>query len=195
MLASAAERSRTQGNVDAAFANEFVLAQALLAAGRRDEASRLLARIEAERPPVPGRYKTITPAAVRAQLTLAQGSGADAARMIESELARMGHPGAKDSIPLATALRVAAQVQLASGDGSRAEGYAQAATEVADRLARDPAASAHVGEALLLLARAQLLQRKDAESAATARRAMPVLAAACGDDHRLTRDARALANH
>jgi tetratricopeptide (TPR) repeat protein len=194
VLAAAAERSRTQGNVDAAFGNEFVLAQALLAAGRRDEASHLLARIEAERPPVPGRYKTITPAAVRARLTLAQGRGADATRMIESELARMGHPGAKDSIPLAAALRVAAQVQLDSGAASRAEGYAQVAADVAERLARDPAASAHVGEALLLLARAQLLQRKDAESIATARRAMPVLAAAYGDDHRLTREARAEAN-
>ena len=136
----------------------------------------------------------ITPAAVRAQLALAQGSVADAARMIESELARMGYPGAKDSFALAAALRVAAQVQLALGAGSRAEGYAQAATEIAERLARDPAASAHVGEALLLLAQAQLLQRKDAESAATARRAMPILAAAYGDDHRLTREARALAN-
>jgi serine/threonine protein kinase/tetratricopeptide (TPR) repeat protein len=195
VLASAAERSRSQGSVDVAFASEFVLARALLATGRRDEATRLLARIEAERPPVPGRYKTITPAAVRAQLTLAQGSATDAARMIQGELARMGYPGAKDSIPLAAALRVAAQVYLALGEGSRAEGYARAATEIAERLARDPTASAHVGEAMLLLARAQRLQHKDAESAATARRAVPILAAACGDDHRLTRDAQDLTGH
>jgi hypothetical protein len=136
----------------------------------------------------------MTPAAVRAQVALAQGSTADATRTIEGELARMGHPGAKDSIPLATALRVAAEVHLGSGDGSRAEGYAQAAAEVAERLARDPASSAHVGEALLLLARAQRLQHKDAESAATARRAVPILAAACGDEHRLTGDARDLAH-
>jgi hypothetical protein len=38
------------------------------------------------------------------------------------------------------------------------------------------------------------MQSKGAESAATARRAIPVLAAAYGDDHRLTREARALAN-
>ena len=176
-------------------ASEFALTQALLASGRRDEASRLLARIEAERPPVPGRYKAITPAAVRAQLALAQGSAADAARMIEGELARLGHPGAKDSFPLAAALRVAALVYLALGEGSRAEGYARAATEIAERLARDPTASAHVGEALLLLAQAQRPQHKDAESAATARRAVPILAAACGNDHRLTRDARDLTDH
>ncbi len=195
VLTFAAKRSRLQGNVDGALAIEFVLAQALLAGGRRDEARRLLARVEAERPPVPGRYKTITPAAVRAQLALAQGSATDATRIIEGELARMGHPGAKDSFPLAAALQVAAQVHLASGGGSRAEGYAKAATEVAERLARDPAVSAHVGEALLLLAQAQRLQHRDAESAATARRAMPILAAAGGDDHRLTRDARDLAGH
>ena len=193
VLAAAAERSRSQGNVEGALAIEFVLAQTLLAAGRRDEAGRLLARVEAERPPVPGRYKSITPAAVRAQLALAQGSATDAARIIEGELARIGHPGATDSLQLAAALRVAAQVYLAAGDGSRAEGYARAAAEVAQRIARDPAVSAHLGEALLLLAQAQRLQHKDAESVATARRAMPILAAASGEDHRLTRDAGDLA--
>ena len=194
LLASAVERSRSQGNVDLALTAEFALAQALLAVGRRDEAGRLLARVEAERPVAAGRYRVITPAAVRAQWALADGNLTDAARTIEDELTRMGYPGTKDSYPLAAAARVAAQVYLALGEGPRAEGYARAAAEIAERLARDPAASAHVGEALLLLARAQRLQRKDAESAATARRAMPILATAYGDEHRLTREARALAN-
>ncbi len=194
MLASAVERSRSQGNVDLALTAEFALAQALLAVGRRDEAGRLLARVEAERPVASGRYRMITPAAVRARWALTDGSVADAARVIDDELARMGYPGAKDSFALAAALRVAAQVYLALDEGSRAERYAGAATEIAERLARDSAASAHVGEALLLRAQAQRLQHKDAESIATARRAMPVLAASYGDDHRLTREARALAN-
>jgi eukaryotic-like serine/threonine-protein kinase len=194
LLASAVERARSQSNVDLALTGEFALAQALAAAGRRDEAGRLLARVEAARPVVAGRYRVITPAAVRAQWALADGSVTDATRTIEGELARMGHPGAKDSFALAAALRLAAQVYLALGEGSRAESYAQAAAEIAGRLARDPATSAHVGEALLLAARAQRLQRKDAESAVTARLAMPILATAYGDDHRLTREARALAN-
>jgi len=194
LLASAVERARSQGNVDLALTGEFALAQALLAAGRRDEAGRLVARVEKERPVIAGYYKVITPAAVRAQLALADGSVADAARTIEGELARIGYPGAKDSYAQAAALRVAAQVHLASGDGARAESYARAANEIAERLARDSAESGHVGEALLLVARAQLLQRKEAESAATARRAMLILATAYGDDHRLTREARAMAD-
>ncbi|MDQ3189235.1 MAG: protein kinase [Pseudomonadota bacterium] len=195
VLASAAARSRARGNVDEAVASEFVLAQALLAAGRPDESESLLTRVEAERPSLPGRYHAITPATVRAQLALTQGNLAEAARMIEDELARLGLSGGKSSFPLAAALRVATQVDLASGQGLRAEANAKAATEVAERLARDPAESAHVGEALLLLARAQRLQRKDDESAATARRAMVILAASSGNDHPLTRDARDLAGH
>jgi len=194
LLASAVERSRSQGNINLALTAEFALAQALVAVGRRDEAARLLDRVEGERPVAAGRYRVITPAAVRAQWALADGSLTDAARTIEGELTRMGYPGTKDSYPMAAAARVAAQVYLALGEGPRAEGYARAAADIAERLARDPAASAHVGEALLLLARAQLLQRNGAESAATARRAALILAIACGDEHRLTREARALAS-
>jgi serine/threonine-protein kinase len=193
LLASVVERARARGNIDQALTAEFGLAQALVAVGRRDEGGRLLARVEAERPVTTGRYRVITPAAVRAKLALADGQVTDAMRTIDGELARMGYPGGKDSFALAAALRVATQVYLASGEGSRAESHARAADEIAERLARDPAASAHVGEALLLLAQAQRLQHRDAESAATARRAMPILATAYGNDHRLTREARALA--
>ncbi len=87
-----------------------------------------------------------------------------AAQVIEDELAAIGFPTAKDSAPLATALRVAARVQLASGNAERAQQRAADALAVSERVARDPAKSADVGEALLLLAQAQRLNGESATS-------------------------------
>jgi hypothetical protein len=99
----------------------------------------------------------------------------------------------RDTPRLATALRVAARVQLASGNAARAQQWAANAVAVSERLARDPSKSADVGEGLLLLAQAQRLLGQNAESAATARRAAQSLSGGLGEGHQLTQEALALA--
>ena len=192
MLASVAERVRAQGNMPAVIAADFALVQALLEIGRFDEAERLLATVENALPPGPGRYLWITPAAVRAALLHARGETAQAAQTIEAELTRFGYPAAKETVALAAALRVAVRVHLTRADAQRAQQFASAALAVSERVARNPAASADVGEALLLLARAQRRADRTDEATASAQRAARALAIGLGDDHRLTREALAL---
>ena len=192
-LAAAAKQARAQGNMGRALSGEFALARVLLDLGRTDEAERLLASIEAAGPPRAVRSSLVTTATTRAELLLAQRALPEATQVIEAELTAIGFPTAKDSAPLATALRVAARVQLASDKPSGAQQRAADALAVSERVARDPAKSADVGEALLLLAQAQRLTGQSAASAATARRAAQSLSGGLGDAHSLTREARALA--
>jgi serine/threonine-protein kinase len=192
-LVATAERLRAQGNVDRALNSDLALARVLLELGRTGEAERLLAPIEAAGSPRASRSGLVTTTTVRAELLLAQRALPQAEQVIEDELAAIGHPTARDSAALATALRVAARVQLASGNGGTAQQRAADAVAVSERVARDPAKSADVGEGLLLLAQAQRALGQDAESAETARRAARSLSSGLGEGHRLTQEALALA--
>ena len=191
-LAAAATRARAQGSVERALSIELALTRVLLDLGRTEEAERLLVSIETAGPRTT-RSALVTTKTVRAELLLAQNDVAQAAQVIEDELAAIGFPAAKESAPLATALRVAARVQLASGNAERAQQRAADALAVSERVARNAAKSADVGEALLLLAQAQRLNGESAASVATAKRAAQTLVGEFGNDHSLTRAARALA--
>jgi hypothetical protein len=181
------QRARDEGNQAALRAASLTLALALLALERLDEAETLIAELEAD--PALARHSRITPATLRAQLLLARGSPSRAADVIAAEIARQAGRERMPAYP--AALRVAAQAQLAAGHAVPAAAAASAAFEAARRIARTPEASADVGEALLLLARAQRAAGADMRDSAA--RAAPVLAQALGDEHALAREARALA--
>ena len=191
-LAAAAARQRQQGGIQSALSIELALTRVLIDLGRTDDAERLLTSIEAA-----GSQRTMRPfitvPAVRAELLLARRALPQAAEVIDDEITAIGFPTVKASVPLASALRVAARVQLESGNTERAQQRAADALAVSERLARDPAKSADVGEALLLLAQAQRVNGQASASASTARRAAQSLAGGLGDAHSLTRTARALA--
>ncbi len=192
-LEETVRRYRSQGNVDRAAIAEFSLAQVYVEQERFNEAERLLASVESQRPPTPGRYTLNTPATVRATLRLAQRRVPEAARVIEEELARMRQTPGENAVVLAAALRVAARVHLEADDAQRALDYAKDAVTLSERTARDPAASAHVGEALLVVAQAQRALGRPAEAALAARRAAGSLSNGLGEEHELTRTARTLA--
>jgi len=191
-LGAAAKRARAQGNVGRALSGEFALTRVLLDLGRIDEAERLLASIEAAGPRTT-RSSLVTIATVRAEVLLARRDLGQAAQAIEDEVVAIGFPTAKESASLATALRVAARVHLAAGNAELAQQRAAAALAVSERVARNAAKSADAGEALLLLAQAQRLNGESATSTATAKRAAQTLAGGLGEDHSMTRTARALA--
>lgn len=186
-LRASAERNRAQGNVAQALWSELALAQALVELGELDAAQRLVATVEPALPPGAGR---ITPATVRATLRLAQGAIDEARSLIDAELRRLGDMG---SAARAAALRVAVRVHAAAADAPRALQLARDAVAAAERIARDAERSVDVGEALLLLARAQRANGAEAEAAATARRAIAALSNGLGDGHALTHEALALA--
>jgi hypothetical protein len=134
-----------------------------------------------------------TPAIVRAELSKARGSLDQARVEIEAELVRLAHPEATHSHALAAALREASRIHLTAGDAVRAHKTANEATAIAERIARSAGQSADAGEGLLLLSQAQLALGQRAESANSARRAAQSLSAGLAADHRLAREARALA--
>jgi serine/threonine-protein kinase len=191
-LASAAAYARAHGYVGAALAADFALAEALVDLGRFDEASRMLMAVEAAPPPEQSRYTRVTLATVLASLLLAQGKAEQAREQIEHELERIGPATMRNSVPRATALRVAARIHAATGDPARALQAAREAVAASEQVARDPAHSADVGEALLLLAQAQQRSGERALCVSTAQRAASSLASGLGENHRLTRAARAL---
>jgi eukaryotic-like serine/threonine-protein kinase len=194
-LHGSADRSRAQGNVQGALPTEFALAQVLLDLGNLSAAEATLATVEQAQPAKTAPYRRLTPAGVRARLYLARGASADAVRVIDAELARVGWPPAKDSTALAAALMLGARAHAASGDARHAQQLAQAAVGVAERMAREPQRSADVGEALLVLAQTQRASDDPSASIATAKRAVVGLTSGLGPQHALTLEAQALAAH
>jgi serine/threonine-protein kinase len=191
-LARALERARGEGNVPSTVAVKFTLAQVLVELGRLDEADRLLAEVEAGLSQTHTAQQELSVAIARSTLLLRRGDAAHAAELIEIELARIGYPDAEDSPVIAAALRAQARAYAAAGDAARFERAASAALAVAQRVARDPDQSADVGEALLLLAQAQLRNGQAAQSSASAGRAVICLTNALGPTHSLTRRAQDL---
>jgi len=193
LLEETVRRYQSQGNADRAAVAEFSLAQVYVQQGQFKDAERLLASVESQRTSATRRYTFNTPATVRATLHLAQGNAPEAARLIEEELERIRQTPGENAIVRAAALRVAARVYLAANDANRALVFAAAARAASELAARDPTFSADVGEALLLLAQAQRALGKTGEAAQTAQSAARSLTYGLGEEHKLTRAARALA--
>jgi tetratricopeptide (TPR) repeat protein len=191
ILTDAVARARAESATEDALSIELWLAQVLIQRGRFAEAQRLLEQQE-EHDTRPGRWLHVTPATVRAASERERGKFPAANATIDAEIARIRSTrhGAR---ALANALREAARIHLAAGDNDKAVVVANEAVAASRQIARNTAASADVGEALLLLAQAQRSAGQRSESASTARNAAQALGAGLADDHRLTREALALA--
>lgn len=134
-----------------------------------------------------------TPATLRALLLVAEGDAASARQAIADELARLESAGVRHAAQRAATWRAAAQVALALRDFAAAEGHARAALQAAQSAARDPLASAHVGEGALLLAQAQAGRGDAAAARSSARHALPAMERGLGPTHPMLVPARALA--
>ena len=172
--------------------SDFFQVQVSIALGRLDEADRLLREVRASASRLPAIYRVHTRATVQAMLLLAHGEAAEATRIVDLDLARLDPAAPGDAVARAAALRIASRIALASGDAKRAEARATAAVAAAQRLARDPVKSADLGEALLLLAQAQLALGRRGEAVSSATRAATSLAAGLSERHPLTRQALAI---
>ncbi len=116
----------------------------------------------------------------RAELAMARGDYKAARQFIEGSLAKMSYASGQDLSPGASAaFTTASKIYLQLGDVERSIASAKQALALAERVARDPAGSADIGDALLALARAQRAQ-KDPTAAATLARANETLRKALG---------------
>jgi tetratricopeptide (TPR) repeat protein len=187
IMQAAAQHVRARGAVAMARSVEIPLVPVLVDLERLAEAESLLVQLEAA--PDLRIDQQLALATARAQLALKRAEPAAAAEVIDAGLAKIGYPRAKESAALGAALRLGSRAQIVRSDRMRALQMAQAAVAVSEKVARDPAHSADVGEALLILAQAQQMRGPPEDAAATARRAHRALTHGLGGEHRLTREA------
>jgi serine/threonine-protein kinase len=130
-------------------------------------------------------------AILEAKLLFANNRLDEARRRIDAVLRDLRAPNTGGYGYLAPALTLSGRIFLAEHDWVDAERTATEALGLYTQLARDPAASADVGETLLLLAHAQAALGQSGVAADTARRAVIPLKAALGAAHPLTLEAAA----
>jgi tetratricopeptide (TPR) repeat protein len=125
----------------------------------------------------------------RAELEFAQEHVAEAAAHIDKSLKLFGFPVESRTPEYPAALTLAARIYIKSERADQAQAFAAAALRITEAVARNPARSADVGEALLALAAAQQARGDPTAAGSTARRAFEALAHSLGTDHPLSREA------
>jgi eukaryotic-like serine/threonine-protein kinase len=173
---------------------QFYRGRTLLRAGRWPQARQALDEIEAAYrvDAVKNRVRLQAIALARTEWQLRTGDPATAQRTLHALLQEVGYPAAQTSWALRGALPLAAELALVQHQPARAETFALAAVNAATKAARDPAQSADVGRAMVLLARA----RQDAGNIGGAiqalQSAIPPLANGYGSEHAAVHEARTL---
>jgi serine/threonine protein kinase/tetratricopeptide (TPR) repeat protein len=192
LLAEAQAQARADDNQFWAAITAFQLGRALLALGRHEESEAQFRMAEAIWSPDPAGNgdRLADLERCRAELDLARDRVPEARARITAVLGKLGFPERGDSPILPAALRTAARIELSAGSAASVERYARAALELAQAVARNPAESADVGEAYLLLGRAQQARSADAAASASFAQAAGSLANGLGAEHRLTVEAR-----
>ncbi len=189
LLRSAADRARSTGSAAYALPVEITLLRVLIESRRFDDAQALLARLQAPAAVQEGSTRGERAIALAGLQTMLRSTRGE--RGAANELEAMLAADAPPSPARATALRIAAQAALADEQPQLALQRAREAVAMAERVAREPARSADVGEALLVLARVEQAAGRPASE--SARRAGVALRAGLGESHALTREALALA--
>ena len=169
-------------------------ARALIALRRFDEAAveLSLAESRAKEADLEGTPEPIRIQIVRGELLLAEARYAQAAQTLQSVVAAIRANSKVAGSQLARAVLDSAKVALAGGQYAEARRLAQEALTENLRKARDPGASADVGEASLVLAHAQKALDDAPATHAAAHQAVVSLTGSLGPDNALTRDALAL---
>jgi serine/threonine protein kinase len=129
---------------------------------------------------------------LRGLLELRRSDPAAALNSANVALAAIGDPAKGKGREARPAFGLAANAALALGRSAEAEQFAQQALGLAEAAARGPDTSGDVGEALLLLAKAEIAQGRTAEARPLLDRAVRCLANGLGADHGLSREALAL---
>jgi serine/threonine-protein kinase len=195
LLAEAQTQSRADGNQFWSAITSFQRGRAFLAMGRHDAVAEQFAAADAIWSPDPeGNGDRLADLErCRAELELARGRVQEARTRIAALLASQGFPERRDSPVLPAMLRTAAKIELSGGSPVAAESYAHSALELAETVARDPAQSADVGEALLMLGLAQRARGAQSSAEQSFARAAESLANGLGAAHPLTLEARSAA--
>jgi len=186
--------SQTSGNQFWQQRALFVRAQLLIRLDEHAAAKRALDEVEAtyRADPVRNKSSLASVALARAEWLQRTGQSASARQMVDGLIANLRRESATPSHGLRRALLSAAELALAESDPSAAATWAEAAVEANTAAALDPTRSAHVGQAQLLLARAQRDLGQAEQAALTLAAAITALGNGLGDEHERVAAARAM---
>jgi tetratricopeptide (TPR) repeat protein len=194
LLTTASRELHAAGNLSRALLADNNLARSLMLTGRYDESQQLLEQVDRSwsENATANQNRLGDLARTRAELELARQHVNEAAGHIDHSLALLGYPSESNAFGLTAALTSAARIYLAKGELARAETFARDALRISEGLARDPAQSADVGEAALVLAALQRAKGDRAAARASVDRSVEALTNGLGSGHTLTREAVAL---
>jgi tetratricopeptide (TPR) repeat protein/RIO-like serine/threonine protein kinase len=194
LLTTASRELHAAGNLSRALLADNNLARSLMLTGRYDESQQLLEQVDRSwsENATANQNRLGDLARTRAELELARQHVNEAAGHIDHSLALLGYPSESNAFGLTAALTSAARIYLAKGERARAETFARDALRISEGLARDPAQSADVGEAALVLAALQRAKGDRAAARASVDRSVEALTNGLGSGHTLTREAVAL---
>jgi eukaryotic-like serine/threonine-protein kinase len=194
LLRRAVERSDALRTAQTGPRIRVELAQALVGARRFDEVEPALSAAERawKRTAAANSGHLLAARLVRADMALARDQPQVAADWLDERRLQEERLAPKTPVHKLRWSGAAARAALARGDVTRADTLAAEAVRLAENVARDPSASADVGEALLLRARAQRALGRTAQARLLLERALPALVTGLGAEHSLTRQARDL---
>jgi eukaryotic-like serine/threonine-protein kinase len=127
-------------------------------------------------------------------VSLRRGDFAAALRSANASLDAIGVTARPTSRIARMALNLASAAATGAGQPAEGERYAREALVIAQSLARGADTSADVGEALLLLGKAEIAQGRQAEAQPLIERAARCLTNGLGPEHSLSREATSLAS-
>ena len=128
----------------------------------------------------------------RAELELARDHPKEAAAHIDKSLTMFGYPAESRTPDYPAALTLASRIYMRSARLDQALTFAVVALRITESVARNPAQSADVGEALLALAAAQDAKGDRTGARSSAQRAFEALSHSLGADHPLSKEAASL---
>jgi tetratricopeptide (TPR) repeat protein len=173
---------------------QFFRARLLVWQNRLTEADAALAEVERAygRDPVKNRVFLVGTAAMRADWLARSARADEAYAAIERVLQLIGYPEDPMARRFANTLApLAAQIALAAGKLDRAAALARDGVVQAEAAAREAYASGDVGRARLVLGRVLVAQGESQAGRTMLESALAPLSNGLGDDHWLTREARA----
>ena len=173
---------------------DYHLARALMLEGKYEESSKLLDEVHRawSENATANKDRLADLARTRAEIELARRRVNEAREMIDASLAQFGYPAVSNALGLTAALTAATRIYLAQNRLPEAESFAAAALRISEAIARDPAQSADVGEAALVLAALQQAKGDRTAARSSADRSVEALTNGLGSGHTVTREATAL---
>ena len=162
LLETSIEQTRTQGNEFWGAQARYALGRALIGQRDFDRARQRLDEVDllwsANETANVDRLADLS--RTRAELELARGRAPEAAAHIDKSLAMFGFPAESKTPDFPAALTLASRIYLNNAKPDQAQTFAATALRITESVARDPAQSADVGEALLALAHVQRSARR-----------------------------------